>query len=131
MIHGEGFFYLGSFIGFVNFLMDFVFSCLFFPIYDDIDIVGFPLVALHVFQHFASHLALVGLIIQFRNCATWSHFNLHLNFPLFIGLFSHEDGNNVFIMPFGSLTFASFFFHEALDEDAMQHVEMFMRLGDV
>ncbi len=46
MIHGEGFF-----LSFANYLTNFFFSCLFFPIYDDIDLIGLTLVALRVFEH--------------------------------------------------------------------------------
>jgi hypothetical protein len=39
---GIFFLHWGSFLGFVNYLMDFFFSCLFFPIYDDIESLASP-----------------------------------------------------------------------------------------
>lgn len=80
---GRFFFCPGSFIGFVNYLMDFFFSCLFFPIYDDIYIIGFTLEALHVFEHFESHLAFVGLTNLVLQLCNLVPFQFKSQFSLF------------------------------------------------
>ncbi len=71
-IHWEGFFsphvHFQALYNLVYLFTPYVFP----SILDDIHIIGPTQIVSHVFEHFASPLALVGLTIQPHKCATWS-----------------------------------------------------------
>jgi hypothetical protein len=73
---------------------------------------------------------LVGIVIKFGKCVTWSSLGLALKFLPPLGFYSLIGGIRVLGVPLRSLSFTSFFLQEALDND-VQHMDALLKLGDL
>lgn len=96
----------------------------------DTHIICFTSIVFHAFDHFASQLGLVGLMIQ--NCkfvTTWFT-STCLNFSFHVGFYTPLDNIKVLGIPFGSPSFAFFFIQYALDDNVC-HVEALLSLRNI
>lgn len=82
------------------------------------------------FNHFASQLALKGLVVQPCKCITWSPSNLFTNFSPPHGFCCLPNGIWVLGVFCGFVLFSSSFLQDILDED-VRHVNVFLGLRDV
>ncbi len=109
---------------FVAFLL-----CFFLSLANDTHIFGPTSFVPFSFDHFASQLTLMGLIVQPCKCTIWSPSTLPPNFSLPFGFCYSFYNIEVLGVPFGFVSFSFSFLKDVLDEN-VHHANVFLRLGD-
>jgi hypothetical protein len=105
-------------------------SCLFPSIVDDIHILNPPSIVSFAYEHFQIELRAISLSIQPQKCVAWSSSGLPPNFNTQSQFTTPFEGIKILGVPLGTITFTSSFIKEALQQD-VQHVDLFLRMGDV
>jgi hypothetical protein len=82
------------------------------------------------FNHFASKLAYVELVIQLCKCSGWALFNLPFGFTLALNFCCIINNIRILCDLFGLGFFSSLFLQEVLNED-VHHVDAFLKSKDV
>ncbi len=104
--------------------------CLFPSLVDDTHIFDPTHVISLVSDHFVSHLASMGLIVQLCKCLAQASSNLFLWFIPLVEFYAPFDGIKILGVPFGFASFAFSFLQEVLSEN-VRHVDVFPRLRNV
>jgi hypothetical protein len=82
------------------------------------------------FNHFASELAYVELVIPLCKCSGWALFNLPFGFTLALNFCCIINNIRILCDLFGLGFFSSLFLQEVLNED-VHHVDAFLKSKDV
>ncbi len=106
------------------------FFCFFRSLVDDTHILNLVSFISSFFDHFASQLMFVKLIVQPYKCFVWSPLGFPLGLSPPFGFSYALNGIRVLSIPFGSNSLSFSFLQVMLNEDVW-HVETFLRLRDV